>query len=747
MSSTHDRRRAGALRRPAAALAVAAALSLPVRAQDPLPALDSLRTGRDSARAMAALDAAVRARPNDHAAWNRRGRLASRMIRTESRIALLRSGAPQFDEHSKAELSLQTAVGLAPDSARYLADLAEYFLVHRYAEPRAGALPTFDRALDVARRVGGPAAFAALAESAGMAFWREYEWFGMRPPGTDFDIKMVHAMPLGGLDVLRNFPVGSTSDEPGRNEFALATALFSAAQRAAPADGRYSRRLLGALAATERWEEARRTAGRVIASDSMDVAGWVALAAGRHRLRDFAGADSAYAVAFSLMSASEHEAFTRLARVLTPADARSYEQLAPAARAAAARRAWLLLDPLWASPGNEYMLEYLSRVATAWLRWESPAPGVHPADAGPGAWLVALGPPQRTVAYPTGQNANTLAFAWLYPTPRSPRGREDAVEVRAKFQRGRFEDVLVQSGEVSEAMRRRRERMPIDWSNVTLAQRVDPADTHVARFRVAGSDSADIYVAAHLPVSRMFRGLELTRAPLGVDLWVMDAAGNRVLRDSTLEHIAPADSAGSSMRVWRKRLPAGSYYYRVEAWQPQALRGARGLVQPAAAANTAMTLRGFGLSDVLVAERVAPRASVGADTRWTDFNIVPNAARLRRGQPYALLWEVYDAAASEGQLRYNVAVTLRKVGAAPTRSFLTQVLSGTGAPSGLKSRDNRGEVRLAYDRVAEAAAVSVNYLVLELGDAPAGEYALDVAVTDQVTKKTAASSVAITVLE
>src|SRR5687768_949900 len=121
------------------------------------------QTATDSAAALRALDAAVRADPTDHSAWHRRGMLAWAMARAHRRVG---DGEPEKGSPflQVAESSLQRAVKLNEREPRYLIELARF----RWSSPtsigrrRAGGM--YERARDLARKQqDSPAMAEALA--------------------------------------------------------------------------------------------------------------------------------------------------------------------------------------------------------------------------------------------------------------------------------------------------------------------------------------------------------------------------------------------------------------------------------------------------------------------------------------------------------------------------------------------------------------------------------------------------------
>jgi hypothetical protein len=258
------------------------------------------------------------------------------------------------------------------------------------------------------------------------------------------------------------------------------------------------------------------------------------------------------------------------------------------------------------------------------------------------------------------------------------------------------------------------------------------------RFRVFGGagDSTDLVLFARIPMNAMTRGLDVEQAPVDVDFRVYDAAAHVVARDSSHEVVAVASpDTAARLRAWRRRLPPSAQLWRVEALAPNAMRAARagGTIARDSARG------GLAMSDVLVAERIVPResATTTAPARWTDFTVAPSVGTFARGAPVALLWESYGLARDgAGASRYHVVVTLEKVKREGALAFAARVVGGAAQAVGLASKGGGGRVAFAFDRTAPASAALVDYLTLDVGDAPRGDWTLTVEVTDLVAKRT-----------
>jgi hypothetical protein len=215
--------------------------------------------------------------------------------------------------------------------------------------------------------------------------------------------------------------------------------------------------------------------------------------------------------------------------------------------------------------------------------------------------------------------------------------------------------------------------------------------------------------------------------PLVSGALLEDQRGDELLRDRRAEtvHMGP-ETPPVQHRSWRLTMRPGEYVLRVEAHVPAFVRAARS-VQPLAVRSFAGSQ--LMLSDLLAAGRVTPRDSTA--TRWSDFLLDPNGGWFTPGRTVGLLWEIYNLAPDDaGQVSY--AVDLRFTIAALTRrSTVAQIIGGLGDALGLSARgDDR--IALHYTRTADAtrARVNVEYLTVELKDAPEGTYTVEVEVTD-----------------
>jgi hypothetical protein len=252
---------------------------------------------------------------------------------------------------------------------------------------------------------------------------------------------------------------------------------------------------------------------------------------------------------------------------------------------------------------------------------------------------------------------------------------------------------------------------------------------NVARFRAG--DSIDVYTTIHAPVSQ-------TRSTTGgpgpaAYLWV--------ITEDTLVRARDSASVSDNRPLgFTRRVAQGTYSIRAEVTTSgDETTGALGVASTVAANDTAtgFLLRGFGLSDVVFASRVAPRGAVPG--RWSDFEITPHIGPAGTGGTLEVLWEVYDLAVRDGSASYDVALTIAQ---SDTRSGLgriaAEVIGALGSAIGIDRRDN--SITSRFTRNVTQSRVVPDHVTIGLGDTPSGVYTLTLAVTDKVSGRTAARS-------
>ncbi len=728
-------------RRIAVALAIASAARAQAVHSPAAAQLDSLVAAGDSSGALKLTDQLLRADPKNAEVFYRRGMLAWGMSRSERRVGFIRD-QNVIDLLRVADSSLRIATMYAPDSGRYWMELGRFFLNSNLATLRFQAASIFGKAVDAARRSGDSALVAETADEAGMVYWRRYEAVADRRnlrQNQQVDLSIYRNDPKALNNFLETM-VWQPTVFSGEGDYLKSSDYFAEALRADPNNPRALRHAMMALADRKRWEELKQLSQRRLDIAPWDPNAWLGRGLAAHRLNDDRDATIAFDSALAFLSPRDRARFTRLSRILRPeggsrakqdsnrfSDSARYEGLPAAERARLERYYWMLSDPLTLTPGNEHWIEFLARVAYSEFMWTSDDFDLKGADTDRGDVHIRYGPPQTVIGFqPNGRGINETM--WLYSDGLNFVFRAPPTWGTAS---------LTQSW--LEVVEEWKKRSPVQWNNVD--HNIDSISLQVARFR-ADADSGDIFVVAELPIDSLVKGLDLARAPIDIDLKVYEANAELSIRDSTREMVTIGQSQPARVRAWRERLARGTHVYRVEALQPDNVHGARGL----GSFELESDAGGFAISDVLVADNIAPRGDAASATRWRDFNIVPSVGRFRRGQSMSLLWETYGLAAQDGSNKYRIAITLDKVQRKGAGAFVARIIGGAAEALGVNAR-GKGKVTLTFARQAPAIPVSVDHYALDLGGAPPGEYTLLVEVTDLVTSKKVTRKTTITVVE
>jgi len=715
------------MRRPAL---VVLALSL-------LPAsVSGAQTAPDSATMLRQLDEAVRANPDDHAAWYRRGMLAWAIARAQRRVADVEPATgPSLLQ--VAESSLQRAAKLDEDEPRYLIELGRFRWSSTASMTRRRAGGMYERALSMARKQHDSTAMAEALAALGVIAWRRYEGVADRhiysaifkdPDGEGLiDDERAIAYFVENASKLT-----ASKHWSGQREYDVAWKLFDQALAADPSNRRARAGRYTMLVDRQRWEEARHEAMLHLRSAPRDPLSWLTRGLAAHQLRAEDEATVAFDSALAWLPPHERERLDALGRVLSPRDGREHAKLPASERMMSERLYWLMSDPLWLTRANEHRLEYLSRVTAAELRWSVEEFDLRGADTDRGDLLVRYGPPPAVISFPPDPDLTQemrIRLLWWYTEGVAFIFRMipgyGVANIHADYER---------------YVRALRDTIPVSWANLGVERAIDTIPLQAVRFRGAG-DSTDVLVMADIPADSLVRGLDLARVALQVGLNIFNWRAERIARDSIREVIDVAHAEVVTTRAWRKRLPPGVYLYRVEALQPDALRGARATGRLELVASD-----GFGMSDVLAARMIEPKAGA-ALSRWSEFRVLPMTGVLRRTEPLALLWETYALAADSGVSRYRVSITIEQRGRPGALARLgAAIIGGVRSAVGRSSRGD-GRVTLTYDRDIPASPIALDYLTVDASGLERGSYTVTVEVEDLVAKRRVARSSGLTIVD
>lgn len=736
---------------PMRSLTAALALLVPAALAAQQPAwragLDARLAAADTTGALALLDSAARRNRRDLALAHATGMLAWAAVRplkpTSAGIPLAKMKLLDL-----ADLRLREAARGAPDSARYAIDLGRWFLYGDLATLRWQAEGWFEKGLKAARRSGDRAALADALDEVGMIAWRSHENMARRralTAGTSVSLGLDASNAnrartpaerlMGDQRVLREL-VEQQSQElrptPGLDEAERAMERFREALAVVPWHPGAARHLAMALAEWERWEELRRHADAWTRGDPASLWAWAAAGLAAQRLGASADAERMLDSALARLAPAERARWTRLTRVGRIDDSLRLAAMDPARRAAWESAWWRLADPVTLTSANEVRAEFLARVAFAELRWTSEDFDRHGSDTDRGDIHVRFGPPSRQ--FTLAGSGTSTTHVWWYADPVRFGFVFDAQVAYGTARHGFGSEHLVEDA---------RELAPASWRNVPVLATMDSVLVQPVRFR-GTRDSTDLVVYARLPIERMLRGSDLATATVTTRFLASEGDGAVAADTVSSETVRVDRPDATSRRAFRTRLGDRSLAVRVEAWQPTLERAGRALATVAP-----LPASGFGTSDLLVADRVEPRDSARA-TRWTDLRVVPGMLQLRVGQPFGLAWETYGLAAAAGESRYEVTLelvleridrglvadtaqdgTVRRSGD-PLVNLMARAIGGLADAAGLTA-EGEARVSLRYQRSRTAGPVALEWLTLELGDAPRGFYTLEVTVRDLAT--------------
>jgi GWxTD domain-containing protein len=442
-------------------------------------------------------------------------------------------------------------------------------------------------------------------------------------------------------------------------------------------------------------------------------------------------ARAAFDTAFQRMAPKDAAPYRNLGLLLKAVDQARFAEMTPAQQAELNRLYWAVSQPLYLTDVNEVQLEFSARLTYVMHRWGDPFREGAGYDTDAGTVYVRWGPPEIWASFGRGAQSQFDAvqgleserntIVWVYPSSQL----RFMFSMTPGFNRTTF------SGDFRTFYNQARDIFPVRFDNVSAVAEMDTILVQFTQFRGEGSLSTELGVFAFMPIGRMARGIGVEETQLETAAVVRDGRMRDVQRDRRVETIRTGDSLQIERRTFRFEMQPSEFLLRVEARLPDAGRAAR--------STSSLAIRAYGpdslsMSDVLVADQVAPRDS--AFTRWTDFFLRPSAGRFAPDDPVGLLWEIYNLTPdSLGIARYTVEVRF-SVSDVERRNFAARIFGGLGDAMGLSARGD-DQVALAYDR--EAAVTpggrQVEYLMIDLDDAPLAAYRVSVRVVDNVAQR------------
>lgn len=702
----------------------------------PAAIADSLVLRGDTATALAVLDSAVRKSFRDPASWyllglinwerGRSGRSAG-VIKDKNVIKALQV----------ADSAMRIATQLAPDSARYWLSLSRFNLQSGYSTMRFASQGQVGSAFDAAEKSGDRLLLAEAADLQGMATWRRYEASANRAltdDGQRIQLASTNNWPRDkAYDYVTSF-AKKIQPPTGTADYTVALDRFRQAVDADSTSQRYSRHLFMALGERKRWEEMLDVGTRRARQFPLDFQARLARGLALHRLEKYADAKLAFDSALVMMDDDERERLVRFTRILRPkatkaskdagGDSAQYANLPEGQRRGLEEMYWYMNDPLTLTNENEYRLEFLARVVFADFRWTDEDQGLRGADTDRGDVYVRYGPPDYEVgiqgnsAFQAATLTSGVTIVWAF----RKTGLTFFFDLTPGFGTARF--ALNDRNTVEEI----KNAVPVTFTNMPATALIDTIPFRIAQFR-AGGDSTDAVVAAAMPVDSLLRGLDLERVPLDFDFRVFDQFVRVQGVESSQIALRPDSITGPANRTWTRRLGPGINVVRVEALQADSRRAARAMSR-----LMPFSTSGFGMSDVLLGTKPAPRDAAQAPKSWRDVEIEPGTGSFARGASIGLLWELYELGTRDGNSRYRVAIAVEREDRSGAGGFVLRMFDGLGRSVG-RAQQGRDKFTITFDRTAASARTLVEYLSLDLAESPSGGYKMRVEVQDLVTQQ------------
>lgn len=608
---------------------------------------------------------------------------------------------------------------------------------------------------------------SSRAVDEGRLHWLKYDMQANQVTGCDDAVKGSlreydpdGTNPFAAMGAVHNaiyYCAGRESSDVGEADFTKAEDLFRSAFQATPADPRAFGQLAMLLAEKQRWTELTSVAREQTKRDPTDPWGWLTLGLAAHRSGRSPLAVALFDSGAALLPAQERARLFSFLRLFSTADSTAAAKTPEAARGRLEASVWKTLDPLWSRAGNDPRTEFFARVVYAELRWTVPEQKMRGTDSDRGEAYIRYGPPDRIAAVrgtqfasaqdmtrrsapvnPNTQVAQQAHSSAVTPPPMLP-APSDVVTYwdydiglamvfwgAPMYGTSRFPNQ--DQPEIAGAI----EVRPASFDNV-LDTRVFPIDVRAMRFR-GSADSVDVLLVSSAPVVAIREGAA-SNAPLRQDVWLLNADATIYAHDTSA--IRPS---GIDQRVYR--IPAARFGYRIEASNADVRGAGRALGFVNAAADSAgFALRGFGVSDPLLAAQVRPHATVA---RWSDFDVAPLFSFVPRGRNLEVVWETYELGARNLQTQYTVSVTLERQRSAPGR-ISASILGFASRAVGVDRRDDR--VTFTFDRATPASPVVVDHVSIVMADTPVGNYRLTLQIEDRATGRKTARTVPIVITQ
>lgn len=678
-----------------------------------------------------------------------------------------------------AALAYRFAQSLRPHDDSLAVEVALFKLHDIRDSVRRQTLIAFDSLLGARRRASSVDASALLMYFA-LGVWDRAQRLLERPAEIGMDRRETRVRRFADTPTFTHLPpLPPVSPKTGVSEAEWSARLFTRAAELATAarPAQRSRALRLALAPwvmMERWTQVDSAAQALLELAPSDSAVLPARALAfyrsmTHPLATQADAMKRFDQALRHMPRTDSVRYDSFDDVLGARDDEWRYGFLPDIRRQMDARGWSVLDPMWSTPVNEIRLERRARIADADYRYaDIAAPSEAGSETRSGAMLLRRGAPDArwTAAAPRRDGRRRVSRGWGdwqvviefesgRDIWRAFHGRSTDADHASRFPFPESRSCRLFT-EMHPTLWACALAEPANWSGVPFYGILDEIDVTLARFRATG-DSADLYVGARVPYRRFAsRGEASARRDdrLTFTLFLSSLTGTAIYQSAQSRPLPPAAEIASTTQ-WQTRTGSLSVMHRVEAVELRRPSGARGVARATNDSMVSFPLRGFGMSDILLADTLRMNASGlrsdssdGRDVmRWYDVDVVPNAGVVRPGQRFSMLWEVYDLVPGpDGRINWRVSIR-REKGVALPYADMQSVLAGQPRAIAKVAASESDAPDVSYTRSARGVPVIVDHLRFGLNDAPEGRHVVQVTIDDLVSGLSTRRSVVVRVLD
>ena len=457
-----------------------------------------------------------------------------------------------------------------------------------------------------------------------------------------------------------------------------------------------------------------------------------------HRKHMFITAQRSFDQARKLMTPEELAHVESLRPLLSPAAEAAYNSLKGPDKAAYESAFWKQRDPLFLTSFNERLLEHYTRLAYVNMRYGDLEKGLDGWDTDQGRTYLRFGPPK--LKYRTRPSADasfqrtsmTNQRPWLNSSKETWEYDGFKITFEDEFVRRKFKfQRTFDPGKDSKLLYNRMIETRPEIYDDDLGRTRFEIPVAITQFRGrGGATRLELFYGLDAHRITLFQYDNLVKVKVRQGFFLFDNDWNEVQRNVKLSHRSLENGrkiGGEIVKLDRfhTEVMPGQYHMAFEIMDEDSRNFATVrdtiVVQDFSGSNLA-------LSSILLADRVAPDTST-SPYRFGDLRVLPNLAQSFPVDSLIFTYfEVYNLALDNaGASRYDIETTVEPIGEMGLLSqFATKVTSLFGSSAG-----TTGEVSITHEYFGSSRTEHI-YNAFQMQGAPAGEYRLQIKVTDRI---------------